>query len=101
MQTGLNFRIFIIVCIFARLKYKVVLDKEFQYYLTNKEELVKKHLGKYLIIKDEAVVGVYDSELEAYSFGTSKFALGTFLMQQCLPGDENYTQTFHSRVIFA
>jgi hypothetical protein len=78
-----------------------VLDREFKYYLANKEELVKKHLGKYLIIKDEAVVGVYDSELAAYSYGTSKYALGTFLIQQCLPGDENYTQTFHSRVIFA
>ena len=101
MQTDLNFCIFKFVCTFADLKFKVVLDREFKYYLANKEELVKKHLGKYLIIKDEAVVGVYDSELAAYSYGTSKYALGTFLIQQCLPGDENYTQTFHSRVIFA
>ncbi len=78
-----------------------MLDKEFQYYLTNKEELIKKYLGKFLIIKGESVVDVFDSELEAYSFGTSKFSLGTFLIQQCLPGDENYNQTFHSRAIFS
>lgn len=78
-----------------------MLDKEFQYYLANKDELIKKYLGKYLIINDETVVGVYDTEMDAYTNGMSKFSLGTFLIQQCLPGDENYTQTFHSRVIFA
>jgi hypothetical protein len=26
--------------------------------------------------------------------------LGTFLIQECQPGDENYTQTFRTRVIF-
>ena len=78
-----------------------MLDREFKYYLTNKDELIKKYLGKYLIIKDETVDGVYDTEIDAYISGMSKFSLGTFLIQQCLPGDENYTQTFHSRVIFA
>jgi len=78
-----------------------VLEREYQYYLANKDEFVKTHLGKFLIIKDEKVVGVFDNELDAYSFGTNNFTLGTFLIQQCLPGDENYTQTFHSRVLFA
>jgi hypothetical protein len=78
-----------------------VLDKEFKYYLANKEDLIKKHLGKYLVIRNETIEGVFDNEIDAYSFGTSRFELGTFLIQQCLPGDENYTQTFHSRVIFA
>lgn len=78
-----------------------MLDKEFQYYLNNKEEFIKEYLGKFLIIKDETVEGVFNTEIEAYSFGKSKFELGSFLIQQCLPGDENYTQTFHSRVIFS
>jgi hypothetical protein len=78
-----------------------VLDREFKYYLDHKEEFINKYLGKFLIIKDESVIGVFDSDLDAYSFGTSKFILGTFLIQQCLPGEENYSQTFHSRVSFA
>lgn len=78
-----------------------MLDKEFKYYLSNKEELVKEYLGKFLIIKDESVVRAFDTELDAYSFGISNFDQGTFLIQQCLPGNENYTQTFHSRVTFA
>ena len=43
-----------------------MLDKEFQYYLANQGEFVKEYKGKYLVIKDEKVIGSYDSESEAY-----------------------------------
>lgn len=76
----------------------MILDKDFKYFLDNQEELVKKHNGKYLVIKDEAIRGVYDSELEAYTEAKKQFELGTFLIQHCLPGTEGYKQTFHSRV---
>lgn len=93
--------LYIQICLYiCVLKFKIALDKEFQYYLTNRDELIKKYLGKYIIIKDETVVGVYDTEIEAYTNGMNKFSLGTFLIQQCLPCYKNYTQTFHSRVIF-
>ena len=77
-----------------------MLKKEFQYYLDNQEELVKKHLAKFLVIKDQGVVGVYDTKQEAYDEATSKYELGTFLIQHCLPGSLSHTQTFHSQVIF-
>jgi len=75
------------------------LQKEFDYYVNNQKELVKKYNGKYIVIKDEEVVDSFDSELEAYKFGVSKFKPGTFLIQPCLPGSENYTQTFYSRMV--
>lgn len=78
-----------------------MLEKEFQYYLANQDEFLKKHLGKFLVIKGESIVGVFETEIDAYLFGIDKFEPGTFLIQQCLPGKDNYTQTFHSRVIFA
>ena len=74
-----------------------MIDKDFQYFLDHQEELVKKYTGKYIVIKDQAVWGDYDSELEAYT-EAKKLELGTFLIQQCLPGTEGYKQTFHSRV---
>ncbi len=76
------------------------LEEELNYYIENQDELVKKYEGKYLVIKDKKVVGVYDSELEAYNDAKSKFKAGTFLIQPCMPGSESYTQTFHSRVMF-
>lgn len=77
-----------------------MLEKEFQYYLDHQDELVKKYLGKYLIIKNKEVVGVYDSKIEAYHEGNNKFESGTFLIQRCSEGNADYAQTFHSRVSF-
>ena len=78
-----------------------LLQKQLDYFKQNQQSLVKRYEGKFLVIKDEAVQGVYDSEIDAYSDAKQKFELGTFLIQHCLPGEESYTQTFQSRVIFA
>lgn len=78
-----------------------MLKQEFQYYLDHQDELVKKHLNKFLIIKDQKVVAVYDTKQQAYDEGSAKYELGTFLIQHCLPGSLSHTQTFHSQVIFS
>jgi hypothetical protein len=75
-----------------------MLEKEFQYYKDHQKELVDKFEGKFVVIKGEQVIGSYDSEIEAYEETKKTEELGTFLIQQALPGVENYTQTFHSRV---
>ena len=77
------------------------LEKEFKYYLEHQDELVKKYNGKFIVIKDCKVIGVFDSELEAVEKTAEKYELGTFLVQKCEPGAESYTQTYHSRVLFA
>lgn len=77
------------------------LGKMFQYYLTHQNELVKQYNGKYLVIKDDEVVGVYDTESDAYFESVEKYGLGNFLIQLCTEGTSAYTQTFSSRVIFA
>jgi len=78
-----------------------MLEKDFKYYLDNQRDLVKKYNGMYLIIKDCEVVGAYKTKQESYDTATSKYQLGTFLIQHCLPGAESHTQTFHSRVILS
>lgn len=68
-----------------------MLEKEFQYYLDNQDDLVKKYNGKYLVIKDTSVVGVYDDEDVAYFDAVEKYGLGNFILQLCTPGEEAYT----------
>lgn len=80
---------------------KLELEKEFKYYLEHQDELVKKYNGKFIVIKNREVIGVFDSELEAIEKTAEKHELGTFLVQKCEPGSESYTQTYHSRVTFA
>lgn len=77
------------------------LDKEFQYFLDNKEDLLKKYSGKHVVIKDNEVKGAFASIKEAYLFASEEFELGTFLIQECTSDEESYTQTFHSRVMFS
>lgn len=76
------------------------LEKEFKYYLGNQEELVKKYKGKFVVIKNKKVIGVYETEQEAINESKKKHKLGTFLVQQCMPGSDNYTQAYNSRVSF-
>lgn len=78
-----------------------MLKEEFQYYLDNQDELVKKYNGKFLVITGQKVVGSYDSNVDAFIQSKDKYAPGTFLIQRCSPGNSDYTQTFHSRVSFA
>ncbi len=77
-----------------------MLEIAFKYYLDHQAELVDKFNGKYLVIKNQEVIGVYDAEDTAY-FETEKLhEAGTFLIQFCEMGDSAYTQIFHSRVSF-
>jgi hypothetical protein len=75
------------------------LKKEFEFYLKNQREFAKKYNGKYIIIKNQEVIGVFESEIEAIEKMSANHKLGTFLVQKCEPGKESYTQTYHSRVV--
>lgn len=78
------------------------LKPEFDYYLANQAELVKKHNGKFVVIKNRQVIGVYDEQPAALE-ATKKAGheVGTFLIQKVGPGTGAYRQTFHSRVAFS
>lgn len=78
-----------------------MLDKEFAFYKLNQDELVKKYNGQFIAIIGENVVGSFPTFEEAVNVCQQKYELGTFLIQECLPGTDSYTQTFHTRAIFA
>ena len=77
-----------------------MLDKEFKYYLENQKAFVRKYNGKHLVIKGRGIIGVYDTTENAYTTTVKDHKPGTFLIQLCSPGKENYTQVFNSRATF-
>jgi hypothetical protein len=81
-------------------KKQLSLEKEFEFYVENQSKLAKKYNGKYIVIKNQQVIGVFESEIEAVEKTATEHKLGTFLVQKCEPGKESYTQTYHSRVVF-
>lgn len=76
------------------------LKREFDYYLAHQDELVKMYNGKFVVIKSGGVIGSYDDAPTAVTETQKTHELGTFLVQKVTPGDEAYTQTFHSRASF-
>lgn len=78
-----------------------MLDKEFQYFIDQQKELVKKYNGKFIVIIGHQVVGAFNTIAEAYDHASEKYEDGTYLIQECIPGEKAYTQNFNSRVIFA
>ena len=74
----------------------VVLEKEFDFYLSHQDEFVEKYDGKVIVIKDGNVIGVHDSELTAVTEAGKYHELGTFLVQRVSEGDEAYTATIYA-----
>jgi hypothetical protein len=75
------------------------LEREFEYFLKHQNELAEQYPGKFVAIKDELVLGSFESIAEAVHETAKKHRLGTFLVQKCEFGQEAYTQVFHSRVM--
>ena len=76
-------------------------EKELKYFIDHQKELVKKYKNKYIVIVDNGIVGIYENIDQAYNESLKKMQPGTFFIQQCIPGEAAYSQTFNSRVIFA
>lgn len=76
-----------------------LLKENYSYYLQNHDEIVKKYLGKFIIIKEKKIVDSYDTLEEAVSEASKKYELGTFIIQECNKDLDDSKQIFHSRVI--
>ena len=67
------------------------LEKEFNFYIANRAELVKQYNDRFIVIKNQTVIGVYNSRTEAILETTKEHDIGTFLVQKCETGRESYT----------
>ena len=78
-----------------------MLEKEYQYFNKNKPQLIQQYEGKFIVVKSDAVLGAYGSEVEAITETQKTHEIGTFLVQLCSLVDEDEIMRFHSRVVFA
>lgn len=69
---------------------KVVLQDELKVYQQKKQELLAKAVGKYVLIKGNEVVGVFDTDTDAVSRGYEKFGNVPFLVKQVLELEPTY-----------
>lgn len=64
------------------------LEKEYQYYLKIKAELLKQHQGKFALIKGEELIGTYDTAENAYKVGLGRFGNVPFLIIRVQENEE-------------
>jgi hypothetical protein len=74
------------------------LEKAFDYYKRHQAELVSKYAGRFIVIVNDEVIGSYETEADAITSALKEYRLGDFLVQPVGSGEQNITQTFHSRV---
>ena len=73
------------------------IDKNYNYYVANQEELNKKYKNKFIIITEESVLGSYKTLQDAIK-EAKHLEAGTYIIQQCVSKKD--TQVFHTRVRF-
>ena len=72
------------------------LVREFDYYLAHQDEMVAQYDGKVIVLKNYEVIGVYDTDLEAFTETVREHERGTFIIQRVSAGDEAHSATIHT-----
>lgn len=62
-----------------------LLDRQYQYYVKNKQMISEKYPGQFIVIHNEQVVDSFGSEKDAYIYCVQHFQIGTFFIQEIPP----------------
>jgi hypothetical protein len=57
-----------------------MLEKEFEFYKTNRMEIREKYLGKQIVIVGNQIIGAYDDLDKAYQETIKNYTPGTFMI---------------------
>lgn len=78
------------------------LQREYNFYVQNKQKFLSEYHGKFIVIKDETIYGSYPSREIALkeSIESLNLEMGTFLIQHVVTDDSEIVQRYHSRIDF-
>ena len=80
---------------------RIVLDKEVAFFNKNRRKLLAKHEGRYVVICEQRVLGVYDDKWEAIKDTSQSKGkkMGTFLVRRVTEKDEVVVLRSRVRVV--
>ena len=64
------------------------LDKERKFFEDNRSEWERAYPGKFVLVKDEILIGVFDSDSTAVTEGIQRFGLEPFLVRNVAEKEE-------------
>ena len=65
--------------------------KDFDFFVSNYKKFFEEYGHKFLAIKNNAILGAYDSVQDAISDLSPKYEIGTYIIQECTNDDSSYT----------
>jgi hypothetical protein len=65
-----------------------MLESEWEFYENNRDELVEKYCGKYVVISGNKVVSAYDDQKTAYRETIKTLPLGSFMIHHITEEEE-------------
>ena len=74
---------------------------DYDYFINNLAALYKEYGHRFLVIKNEQVIGVYYSFDDALNETVKTDKPGTFLIQECVEDPEDLILKFQGNVTFA
>jgi len=78
-----------------------MIERLFNWYRSNQDELVKQYNGKYIVITEDGVKGAFDTDTDGYDYAVKAFGRGNFMLQKCSEGEKDYSLHFYTyRVAF-
>jgi hypothetical protein len=80
----------------------IMLEKEQEFYIGRRDELRAKYLGKRIVIEEDQILGVYESDAEALeAMAAAGHKLGTFMVKYIPLDPEDETLSIYSPLAYA
>jgi hypothetical protein len=65
-----------------------MLEQERQYFSEHRAELLAQHVGRFVVIKENELIGSFNTIEEALAEGAKRFGLTPFLVRQVTAAEE-------------
>lgn len=59
-------------------------ETEYNFYKQNEKEFLSKYFGKQIVIKDNKILGIYDTIEQAMTETLKNYELGTFMVHKVI-----------------
>jgi len=74
-------------------------DLDFNFFLDNMEAFYHQYGHKFIVIKNQSILSVYDNFMAAYESTIKTENIGTFLIQECFDSKEKMVNHFQGNVL--
>lgn len=77
-----------------------MLNADYTFFNEHRDEYVRDHLNDYVVIKNSQALGFFKNKMDAF-ISMKDTPLGSFIIQKCVPVDQEIIEYHTRRVAFA